>query len=121
MTKYEPLTTLPRKGPRIRGSWLPRLLPYGWNDGRTRQDGRMGGRADGSSTWTQRRRMGTRTRTLMRMQRVRILCSGCREKVAKHKSEQHEAHNKQIIERLERTNPPRPRPMPRPQSSRQTS
>lgn len=59
--------------------------------------------------------MGTCTRTLMRMQRVRILCSGCREKVAKHKSEQHEAHNKQIIERLERTNPPRPRPMPTPE------
>lgn len=65
-----------------------------------------------------RRRRRRRRRMRMRMQRVRILCFGCREKVAKHKSEQHEAHNKQIIERLERTNPPRP---VGPQSSGQTS
>lgn len=42
----------------------------------------------------------------MRVQRVRILMRWVpREKVAKHKREQRGAHNKQIIERLEGTQP----------------
>lgn len=49
-------------------------------------------------------------RMRMRVQRVRILMRWVpREKVAKHKREQRGAHNKQIIERLEGTQPIAPR------------
>jgi len=84
MTKYEPLNVAKDHGGNASANVYPEH-PV----------------AAGGSRW----KWKGRGRGNVRMQRVRILCSGCREKVAKHKSEQHEAHNKQIIERLERTKP----------------
>lgn len=88
MTKYEPLNRRGGGGEKDHGG-LP--LPLD-----------AAAAAVATRSWT--RMLLLRMRMRMRVQRVRILMRWVpREKVAKHKSEQRGAHNKQIIERLDGT------------------
>lgn len=106
MTKYEPLNRRGSGGKDHGGLPLPLDA------------------AAATRSWTRMLLLLLRMRMRMRVQRVRILMRWVpREKVAKHKSEQRGAHNKQIIERLGGTQPTAPGRVRarRRRSSRQTS
>lgn len=112
MTKYEPLNRRGSGGKDHGGLPLP-------------LDAAVAVSAAATRSWTRMLLLLLllRMRMRMRVQRVRILMRWVpREKVAKHKSEQRGAHNKQIIERLDGIQPTAPgRVRARRRSSRQTS